>query len=123
MKIEGGNINININKCAAMGNYATLKMKINKIEKKTAKICIHMGLQSAAGEHFCKLHTHTHTHTHTHIYNTQPFRDVRYTVYCYFSMNGLRTSPQRMWPFAIRSFESHVREEKFTRFTSFTGRE
>jgi hypothetical protein len=33
MKIEGGNIN----KCAAMGNYAKLRMKVNKIEKKAAK--------------------------------------------------------------------------------------
>jgi len=33
MKIGGGNVN----KCAAMGNYARLRIKINKIEKKAAK--------------------------------------------------------------------------------------
>ena len=121
MKIEGGNIN----KCAAMGNYARLKMKTNKVEKKAAKICIHMGLQSAAGGHFCKLHTHTHTHTdiYIYIYNTQSFRDVRYAVYCYFSTNGLRTTlQQRKWSFAIRNFESHVREESHTFYFHYRHR-
>jgi hypothetical protein len=33
MKIDGGDIH----KCAAMGNYARLRMKIIKIEKKAAK--------------------------------------------------------------------------------------
>jgi len=115
MKIEGGNIN----KCAAMGNYARLKMKINKRERKAAKICIQMGLQSAAGQHFCKLYIYIYIYIY--IYS---FRDVMHTVCCYFATNGLRTSPQqRMWPLAIRRFESDVREEKVKRFTSITGKE
>ena len=51
MKIGG-----NIYKCVTMGNNARLRIKINKIEKKAANICIHMGLHSAAGENFCKLY-------------------------------------------------------------------
>jgi len=38
------------------GKLRKIKDEINKMGKKAAKICIHMGLQSATGEHICKLY-------------------------------------------------------------------
>jgi len=66
MEIEGGNIN----KWAAMENCSRLRMKINKIGKKAAKIYIHMGPQSAVGEHFCKLYAYIYIYIYTECFTT-----------------------------------------------------